>query len=116
MCIRDSFMTDANGIVSTGVFYELKPQSDGMFSFTVTADSEWMNAEDRAFPVTIDPQVTVSGSSAMKTYSWDGGRLYDASLHTIGTSGSGNGSCGCNASRMYVKLTMPCLLYTSRCV
>lgn len=43
-CIPSPFMTDSNGCISTGVFYELKPVSPGMYNFTVTADSEWINA------------------------------------------------------------------------
>lgn len=72
------FMQDANGVVSTGVFYEVKEIADGAMQLTVIADSEWMNAEDRAFPVVIDPQVIVPGSSSMTTYSWNNGRLYTA--------------------------------------
>ena len=106
-CIPAPFMSDANGEISTGVFYEVKPASDGRIHFTVIADSEWMNQEERAFPVTIDPQVTVSGGYAMSTYSWNNGSLYSSSLHTVGTVGNGDGSC--NASRMYMKFTMPTL-------
>ncbi|MBS5843862.1 MAG: DNRLRE domain-containing protein, partial [Clostridiales bacterium] len=101
------FMSDANGIVSTGVFYEVKDAANGDLQLTVIADSEWMNAEDRAFPVTIDPQIVVKGSSSMTTYSWNDGRLYTGSVHTVGTSGSGDGSC--NANRMYLKFNMPTL-------
>lgn len=101
------FMQDANGVVSTGVFYEVKEIADGAMQLTVIADSEWMNAEDRAFPVVIDPQVIVPGSSSMTTYSWNNGRLYSGSIHTVGTNGSGDGAC--NANRMYLKFNMPTL-------
>ena len=73
----------------------------------VVADSEWMNADDRMFPVAIDPQIQVSGSAAMITYSWNNGRIYNNSLHTISTAGCGVSSC--NASRMYMSLKMPTL-------
>lgn len=73
-------MSDANGAVSAGVFYELKDAANGArSSLTVTADSEWMNAESRAFPVTIDPQIVVNGSGSMTTYSWNDGKLYNSS-------------------------------------
>lgn len=107
LCIPSPFMIDANGEVSTGVFFEVKPAADGRFHFTVIADSEWINKEERAFPVAIDPQITVSGSYAMTTYSWNDGSLYSSSLHTVGTTGNGDGNC--NANRMYMKFTMPTL-------
>lgn len=83
------FMTDANGIISTAVTYELKNSANGDAVLTVTPDSEWMNVKYRSFPVEIDPQIRLSSSSDMTTYSWDNGYLYSSSLHTIGTVGSG---------------------------
>ena len=79
------FMTDANGITSTAVNFEVKTSDNGMVLLTVTADADWMNSPKRAFPVAIDPQIKLSGSANMSTYSWDNGSLFSASLHTIGT-------------------------------
>ena len=101
------FMTDAGGNVSTGVSYEVKTASDGSIRLTVTADSDWLNAEERVFPVTIDPQVMVSGSNSMITCSWNGGNLYGSTSHKVGTTGNGDKSN--NAYRMYMGFTMPVL-------
>ena len=101
------FMTDANGIISTAVTYELKNTANGDAVLTVTPDSEWMNAEERAFPIVIDPQIQLSSASAMKTYSWENGSLYSASSHTIGTTECGDGIC--NVKRMYMSFNMPTL-------
>ena len=101
------FMIDANGDVSCAASYEIKNAANGDILLSVVADSEWMNAEGRAFPVVIDPQIQVNGNSAMTTYSWDNGRLYSSSLHTVGTTGCGDGSC--NAKRMYISFKMPAL-------
>ena len=79
------FMTDANGIASTAVNFEMKTNESGAVLLTVTADADWINAPKRAFPVAIDPQIKLSGSTNMSTYSWDNGSLFNASLHTIGT-------------------------------
>lgn len=79
------FMTDANGITSTAVNFEVKPSDNGTVLLTVTADADWLNSAKRAFPVAIDPQIRLSGSANMSTYSWDNGSLFNASLHTIGT-------------------------------
>lgn len=86
------FMTDANGIISTAVSYELKNTANGDAILTVTPDSEWMNVKSRSFPVVIDPQIKLSSASGMSTYSWDNGYLYSSSLHTIGTVCSGEKS------------------------
>ena len=99
------FMTDAGGAVSADVSYDVRELEGGDLLLTVTADGEWVNAEERTFPVVIDPQIKVSGVSAVTTYSWEDGKLTAASTHTVGTNGSGDGIC--NAARMYIKLNMP---------
>ena len=101
------FMTDAEGVVSTAVAYELKELAFGKYAFTVTADNDWINSEDRVLPVTIDPQILVQGSAYMSTYSWDNSSLYSSTIHKVGTSGNSNSSC--NAKRMYLSFTMPTL-------
>ena len=50
------YMYDAEGKVSYAVTYSLK-QSGNKYTFTITADSEWINSEERILPVVIDPQV-----------------------------------------------------------
>jgi hypothetical protein len=92
-------MTDANGAASDNVSYEVKTLENGDVQLTITADSEWINSEERAFPVAIDPQVMVSGSTNLSTFSWCGGYMSNASTHKVGTTGNGDGTC--NANRMY---------------
>lgn len=60
------WMQDANGITSDQAEYALTETEDG-WVLTVTADAEWLNAEDRAFPVTLDPSVVLQGSSYILT-------------------------------------------------
>ena len=57
------YMYDAAGAMSEEVYYELDSNADGSYTFAVVADPEWLNAEDRAMPVTIDPQIVTSGLS-----------------------------------------------------
>ena len=97
------FMTDALGVVSTAVSYEVKTTANGDMVLNVVADSAWMNAEERVFPVCIDPQVQVSGVSAMNTYSWENGVLSNATAHTVGVTDSGT------VKRMYMSFNMPTL-------
>ncbi|MBE7058966.1 MAG: hypothetical protein E7387_07740, partial [Ruminococcaceae bacterium] len=101
------FMTDDNGIISTAVTYEVKNAANGNVVLNVLADSEWMNAEERAFPVVIDPQIQINGSYAMTTYSWLNGNLSAAALNTIGSTGASDGTR--SIKRMYMNLKMPTL-------
>ena len=52
------YMYDVAGEKNEEVYYELEETAGG-YAFTVIADAEWINAENRAFPVTIDPQIAV---------------------------------------------------------
>ena len=56
-------MEDANGEVTYDVSYALSPTSHGVI-LSVIADTAWMNAEDRAYPVIIDPTINVKAGSA----------------------------------------------------
>ena len=105
--IPTPFMSDANGVTSTAVNFEVKTSDNGMVLLTVTADADWMNSPKRAFPVAIDPQISVSGSTTMSTYSWNNGSLFNASLHTIGMVAADTTSF--NANRMYMRFVMPTL-------
>ena len=101
------FMTDASGAASQSVSYEFKKLSDGKLAFTVTADSQWINEEERVFPVTIDPQILVAGDEYMNTYSWKNGKMFAYSTHTVGTTKNDDGTC--NENRMYLSFTIPTL-------
>ncbi|MBQ6171066.1 MAG: DNRLRE domain-containing protein, partial [Clostridia bacterium] len=52
------YMYDDSGIFSNAVAYTLT-ETDGAYILTVQADENWINEEDRAFPVTIDPDLYV---------------------------------------------------------
>ena len=51
------FMYDSAGNRSDEVFYTLTDNGNGKYEFTVTADTNWINDSDRAFPVVIDPSL-----------------------------------------------------------
>ncbi len=57
LTIPKGYMYDANGEYSDAVSYSVSHKNGNKYTFTVTADSQWINAEGRAFPVTIDPTV-----------------------------------------------------------
>ncbi|MFR3309836.1 MAG: hypothetical protein ACLTTQ_04410, partial [Christensenellales bacterium] len=64
------YMTDADGARSSSVHYSFE-RRDGGYTLTVTADSEWINTEERAFPVTVDPTVSTSSSGSDNTVTTD---------------------------------------------
>lgn len=49
------YMFDDNGETSTAVAYGLATVNEGHYVLVVSASKAWINSEDRAFPVTIDP-------------------------------------------------------------
>ena len=48
-------MTDGAGAYSEAVRYELEQEEDGGWVLTVAAEESWLEAEERVFPVAIDP-------------------------------------------------------------
>ncbi len=85
------YMYDANNILSFDVEYTLEADGNG-YILTVSADDAWMNAEDRAYPVAIDPTVLsyslyVSDAELYVTYVVQGNPKYShayADIHYIG--------------------------------
>lgn len=61
------YMYDADGVCSYDVHYTLTPKGKDKYTLTVTASDEWINDQDRAFPITIDPTVT-NTSQIFDTY------------------------------------------------
>lgn len=59
------FMYDANNKYSDKVSYEIDVNGEVLL-IKVVADAEFINAEDRAFPVTIDPQVVVTIDTTLR--------------------------------------------------
>ena len=51
------YMYDAKGLSSDSVSYALEDKGN-KYVYTISADSEWINASEREFPVVIDPQVS----------------------------------------------------------
>ena len=63
--VYDSVGEHAPGGISA---YTLTHINGKKYMLTVTVESEWMNKEERAFPVTIDPAVTAAYNSVVDTY------------------------------------------------
>ena len=58
--IPSPFMYDRKGERSDDVYYEIEQKPEGNYIFRVIASAEWINAEEREFPVTIDPQIVTN--------------------------------------------------------
>lgn len=57
LVIPKGIMSDADYAVSDGVTYSIAHKNGKKYTLTVTADAEWINSDDRVFPVKIDPSV-----------------------------------------------------------
>ncbi|MBR2635128.1 MAG: hypothetical protein IKD31_06070, partial [Clostridia bacterium] len=55
-------MWDADGVFSESVTTELFDNGNGKYTLTLTASADWMNDENRAYPVTIDPPIYTATS------------------------------------------------------
>ncbi len=62
------YMQDANGKLSHAVSYQMEEVSEGIYLIVVEADANWINADDRALPVKIDPSITNNYLTPMDTY------------------------------------------------
>lgn len=58
------YMEDEAGILSPDVAFSLNDTPQGLV-LTVEASAEWINAEDREFPVKIDPSFDISSGAAL---------------------------------------------------
>jgi len=120
------FMVDAAGARSDAVTYELRQTGTDSYAFTVMADSDWINAEGRAFPVTVDPAVEVSGSSKIACLSWwddyvrsNNSSTFKVGCHQVYTETYCESDSGCDGSyvgsyvnkahRMYLGIAIPTL-------
>lgn len=96
------FMCDAAGARSEAVRYQLRTEADGTTHLTVVADSDFINAADRVFPVTVDPQIVLSGYGPITSFGWNGsGMSSTESVHTICGIG---GTPSRKANRLYLNL------------
>ncbi len=70
MSIPAGYMYDAKGCASGKVYYNIEKKNGKKYLLTITADSDWINAEERAFPVVIDPSVEAftSPTTTIDTY------------------------------------------------
>ncbi|MEE1321524.1 MAG: DNRLRE domain-containing protein, partial [Acutalibacteraceae bacterium] len=96
--ISAPYMYDANGEKSEGITLTVDKNKNGKLRVDITVDSQWLQAENRAYPVVVDPwiientkhQITatyVSSASASTNYCEDISELHVSNGdNTYGTS------------------------------
>lgn len=67
--IGTPFMFDANGAESREIQVKLQETGDGGYTYTKTPSQDWLNSEERVYPITIDPTLSTS---------LDRSKIYDA--------------------------------------
>lgn len=87
LIIAAPYMFDSGEGYSADIRVELLPVADGCI-YKIIPDSEWLNAEERVYPVTLDPTVTTSLSQT---------EIHDNSVHQ-----SDPNTNYINADRLYV--------------
>ena len=66
--IPAAFMYDSAGAESESVTMTLVPLGNGKYTLTITPSAEWMNANERVYPITIDPPLyNFTSSSVLDT-------------------------------------------------
>ena len=102
------YMEDTNGETSTGVTLTLGEIKNDTFRVTLTLNSTWLQAEERAFPVTVDPVINTKQTVEEMTCTFvDSGHPNTA--HGIGASDAGSMYVGRNiyeygSARTYIKI------------
>ena len=89
------FMYDANGNYSNAVSYSMT-QKNQKYTITVSADKNWINADDRVFPVTVDPTLEYGNESRVQsTYVYSGNPDHvmcnDSNFDSMGVSKTNSG-------------------------
>ena len=82
-------MWDANNVTSDKATMSLTDNGNGKYTLVVTADSDWMNAEERTYPVTVDPPISVPSASTIdldiSSVSPDRSSPYDSTMYVSST-------------------------------
>jgi len=62
------YMFDAGNAESTDIKLQLEKGNDGKYIVTITPSKEWLNSDDRKYPVTVDPTVETSVNEPAKIH------------------------------------------------
>ena len=80
-------MWDSAEVVSDKVTPSLTYLENGKYTLTISADSEWMNSNERVYPITIDPPLyTNTNSQITDIYVSSSGTTVDSEILKVKTS------------------------------
>ena len=67
--IEKPYMEDSNGVINENISYQIT-NSDNLYEIELTLDSEWLDSEERLYPVYVDPTISddKTASGIMDTY------------------------------------------------
>ncbi len=107
--ISAPFMYDANGEKSENITLTVEKNHNGKLTANITADSQWLQAENRAYPVAIDPSIQTetdrySIDSVMISKLCGNTNYSTQSEMVVGYEGNNYGQC-----RVLVKFVLPAL-------
>lgn len=84
------YMMDANGETSTDVNITLSKVKNNSFTVTTNLDELWLDDENRAYPVTIDPLIKTKKEYGESDSTFVGAKYPDRCYHTYSTDDSGS--------------------------
>ncbi|MBQ7365062.1 MAG: DNRLRE domain-containing protein, partial [Clostridia bacterium] len=65
---------DGNFAPDGAAYYTLTALGENRYSLTITVDEAWMQADDRAYPVTVDPPIYGTNGNMSDTYVYEGAK------------------------------------------
>ena len=95
--INAPYMTDANMEYSDGITLTLSNVKNNKFTVTITLDEDWLNDNDRAYPVTVDPVIRTKQEYTESDSAFVGSLYPTRNYFTYGLSHN-----GADSGSMYV--------------
>ncbi|MCQ2507993.1 MAG: DNRLRE domain-containing protein, partial [Dorea sp.] len=102
--INAPYMEDADGNVSENVKLEVVSEEKGELVLSLSVEESWLQEENRAYPVRIDPYI----NTAVESHDQDATALYQNASYPYGTLciGNDNGNAYGKA-KGYIRYTLP---------
>ena len=88
--INAPYMTDANMEYSDGITLTLSNVKNNKFTVTTTLDEDWLNNNDREYPVTVDPVIKASQHYTAMASAFVGNLYPNRCYATYSTNDSGS--------------------------
>lgn len=114
------YMTDASGAYSDGISLSLTNVKNGSFTVVTSLDKEWLEAEEREYPVLADPVLKTKQSPANVESAFVSKQNPDKCYRKAGTDDMGSlyvgNISGYGQTESYVKFQLPSLSVADKVV